>query len=271
MISHRPITDPGPSEKDRWKWRTFEGPQHDPTRLAAKAGIQHYARRSIKSDGSRVLMPDDFMPFGPHAGQHLRAVPRAYLDWIDRQPWADRWPHWQPLRDYLARFPTENREPRTANILIYVDPIHIDPAATKTFRHGASRLHVAKEEHLPYLHAFALGACGLFYQWFRDKDPGYPPHYLLTPAGQKQALDDGAELITRLQMDQHTYAWRGKPKFQRHMPDGTTQCTKHCYADLKEAQTAINAIMQRHRRNRPEHLRAYLCPDCGFHHLTKQP
>ena len=50
---------------------------------------------------------------------------------------------------------------------------------------------------------------------------------------------------------------------------------KKCFTK-KEALGAINATYKnnrtngwrRQRRNRPDNLRAYHCPDCNFHHLS---
>ncbi len=46
---------------------------------------------------------------------------------------------------------------------------------------------------------------------------------------------------------------------------------KQRYPDKKAARTALNRIMNQHRRNRPEHLRAYPCQLCRGWHLTKNP
>lgn len=45
-------------------------------------------------------------------------------------------------------------------------------------------------------------------------------------------------------------------------------CKKQRYDDKKSALTALNAALRR-RHNRPEGLRAYACPSCGFWHLTR--
>lgn len=49
---------------------------------------------------------------------------------------------------------------------------------------------------------------------------------------------------------------------------------KTYYAKRKDAVTAMNHVLGgkgRHMRHgRPEHLRAYPCPDCGGWHLTKK-
>jgi hypothetical protein len=268
---------------DRRRHRLFNGPQFDPTQAAAKAGMPYHARRSVKTDGGRVLMPDDFMPIGDHSGKHLRAVPTDYLRWIDAQPWAATWREWQPVRDYLSRFPLPPAP--LPEITLTVDAVRIHPGSKGIFREGASRLYVTQDDHLPYLHAFAHGALDLWRQWFRPADATAPPHYLLTPAAQKIALDLGASLVSTRAAAADADDWRkthghatadnpAGPQFHREMPDGTTQCTKHCYGTLKEAQTAINHRTQgrQPRRNtRPAYLRAYECPRCSFWHLTSKP
>lgn len=55
------------------------------------------------------------------------------------------------------------------------------------------------------------------------------------------------------------------------MNDG--DCTKNKYQCKKDAVTAINwRTKGRHkkRKGRPEKLRAYSCPRCGFWHITHQ-
>jgi len=269
-------------DNDKRRHRLFNGPQHDPTALAKRAGLPHYARRSVTATGARVLMPSDFMPVTEHAGKHLHAVPHEFLRWVDAQPWAATWHDWAPVRDYLQRFPLpepriENRELRTVSICVTTIEVHA--AAKGLFKDGAARLYAPQDDHQPHLHAFACGAVGLRRDWCRPADATAPPHYLLTPARQELALSMGAELVTRRQQDEHAGHWKrahgasGTP-FVREMPDGSTRCTKHCYASLKDAQTVINERTQgraRYRHGRPDYLRAYLCPQCGFHHLTHVP
>lgn len=48
-------------------------------------------------------------------------------------------------------------------------------------------------------------------------------------------------------------------------------CSKFPYRSKKDAQTALNARTRgrkRYRHNRPDFLRAYPCPSCGYWHLT---
>lgn len=52
--------------------------------------------------------------------------------------------------------------------------------------------------------------------------------------------------------------------------DTQLRCGKVRYHKKKEAITALNKIMTGHRRQRPNTLRCYPCPDCGGWHLTKK-
>jgi len=53
-------------------------------------------------------------------------------------------------------------------------------------------------------------------------------------------------------------------------PERKRGCSgKHRYPNKKAAITKLNRIMRSHRRNRPEHLRAYACEHCAGWHLTK--
>lgn len=52
-----------------------------------------------------------------------------------------------------------------------------------------------------------------------------------------------------------------------YVPPG---CGKLRYENKKAAITAMNRIMGSHRRNRPDHLRTYPCPDCRGWHLSKK-
>jgi hypothetical protein len=45
-------------------------------------------------------------------------------------------------------------------------------------------------------------------------------------------------------------------------------CSHKTAYSKREALSMINAIMRGHRKNRPERLRAYHCPDCNQWHLT---
>lgn len=262
-------------------WRT---PPPDPTQLPAAAEVPYF-----RPGHQRVLMPDDFMPVGEHARKHLRAVPPAYLHWVNAQPWAQDWYLWQPVADYLTRFPLPSDLPPTPTI-IFVSPL--DPCTPTQAWPWPS---IATLHTLPgyedRLHAFALGALGLQRRWYQ-RYYGQLPHYELHEVGQARALGHGADLATRAQVSDHLRQWRSTggvaAPLVRVEPDGTQRCTKHCYADLKDAQTAINerlkgstqaaihakqygAQPRRYRHNTPAFLRAYHCPLCGFHHITSKP
>lgn len=274
-------------QSDHDKHRFWNTAPVDPLREAKKRGLAYTT--------ARPLMPDSPFPFGEHLGKTMRQVPADFLRWVDAQPWAATWRAWQPVRDYLQRFPVgtpcvasvNDREASDAAQrvpTIYVSPIAVDPGARGIFKDGAARLYVAHEAHLEHLRCFAAGALDLRADWLRPADATAPPHYLITPARQEHALGMGAELVTRRQVDEHTCHWRrthgaATPShpaghaFMREMPDGTLQCTKHCYTK-REAETTINQRLEgrhRHRRNRPTYLRAYECPRCGHWHLTSKP
>lgn len=262
-------------------WRT---PPPDPTQLPAAAEVPYF-----RPGHQRVLMPDDFMPVGEHARKHLRAVPPAYLHWVNSQPWAQHWHPWQPVADYLTRFPLPADLPATPAV-IFVSPL--DPCTpTRLWPWPSiSSLHTLPG-YEDLLHAFALGALGLQRRWFH-RHHGALPHYELHEVGQDRALGHGAELADRAQVTEHLRLWRSTggiaAPLVRIQEDGTQRCTKHCYADLKDAQTAINerlrgsrqsavhqqtygAKPRRYRHNTPAFLRAYPCPTCGFYHLTSKP
>jgi hypothetical protein len=189
---------------DYRRHRLFNGPQIDPTRRAAKAGVPHYGTRNR----SRILMPDDFIPVGPHAGKHLRAIDPAYLLWVNAQPWSKCWVQWQPVADYISRFLIEasdsdlSRVPMTTPI--FTDRLQVWPTERKCFKDGSSHLHC-----LPgwedYLHTFALGALALDPRWHQNK---LLPHYELTKRKHELALQCGAVEIHDAQMREHTHLWK---------------------------------------------------------------
>lgn len=192
---------------DYRRHRLFNGPQIDPTRRAAKAGIPHYGTRNR----SRVLMPDDFIPLGPHAGKHLRAIDPAYLLWVNAQAWSQCWVQWQPVANYITRFFIEASDSNSASSLqhpatslIFTDRLQIWPTERKCFKDGSSHLHC-----LPgwedYLHTFALGALALDPRWYQNK---LLPHYELTQRKHALALECGAREIPDTQMRDHTRLWK---------------------------------------------------------------
>lgn len=210
-----------PSDEQRRKERFWRTPVPDPTRLAKRAGVPHYARRSVTRAGARVLMPDDFIPVGEHASKHLRAVPLDYLLWVNAQPWARHWPHWQPVADYISRFlldASDSDHPASCiehpcGPLFFVDRIRKHPTPLRCFQPGSSHLHCLPG-HEDRLHAFALGALGLDRQWYQN---GALPHYDLTVVKHQQALSHPAvQEIPDRQLIDHKEQWlqffRTKPK-----------------------------------------------------------
>lgn len=185
----------------------FNGRQIDPTHRAAKDGVPHYASRNR----ARILRPDDFIPIGPHAGKHLRAVPNDYLLWVNAQPWSRCWVQWQPIADYINNYLVEASDSdltfnpvNQVNQVIFTDRLQIWPTERKCFRDGASHLHC-----LPgwedYLHTFALGALALDPRWYQNK---LLPHYDLTKRKHQLALECGAREIPDTQMRDHTALWK---------------------------------------------------------------
>lgn len=190
---------------DQRRHRLFNGRQIDPTHRAAKAGVPHYASRNR----SRVLMPDDFIPIGPHAGKHLRAVPTDYLLWVNSQPWSKCWVQWQPVADFIDRFITSDPDTHDGRKapecpIIFTDRLQIWPTERKCFRDGSSQLHC-----LPgwedYLHTFALGALALDPRWHQNT---LLPRYDLTKRKHALALECGALEVTDTQMRDHTALWK---------------------------------------------------------------
>jgi len=266
---------------DREKHRFWNTAPVDPLALAKASGTPYLT--------GKPLMPESPMPVGEHVGKTMRQVPVEYLRWVNAQPWAKTWRHWAPVADYLERFPevvsssksqfssSESAELETSNLKLGTAPLclfvdTLTPCVPSPAWRWASycRLYVADAAQESLLHAFALGALGLEKRWYQR---GALPHYRLHESGQERALGHGAELADRAMAAQHERARQG-PVFVRVLPDGTRQCTKHCYATLKEAQTIINERTKgraRYRHNRPVFLRAYPCPHCGFYHLTSKP
>lgn len=280
-----PSPDRLPSSRQQRESHLFwTTPPPDPTQLPAAAEVPYF-----RPGHQRVLMPSDFMPVGEHARKHLHAVPPAYLQWVNAQPWARDWPHWQPVADYLSRFPLPAGV-ATPPAVIFVSPLSPRTQTTDWPWPTLAQLHTLPG-YEDLLHAFALGALGLQRRWYQ-RHHGALPHYELHEHGQDRALGHGAELATHTQVTDHLRLWRSTGGVAAPLvcvqADGTTRCTKHCYPDLKAAQTAINERLKgghhaathlkhyggtprRYRHNVPEHLRAYPCPDCGFHHITSKP
>lgn len=194
---------------DERRYQLFNGRQIDPTRAPKRAGTSYFARRSITREGKRHLMPDDFMPAGPHASKHLRAVPPDYLLWVDRQPWSKDWVQWGPVADFIRNYVLS--DPETAETIavvtqpvIFVDPLAQYPTSLRCFKDGSSHLHTLPG-HLDLLQTFAQGALGLDPGWFQNKEL---PHFDLTVRKHRLALDCGAVEIDRRQLIAHRDIWR---------------------------------------------------------------
>lgn len=235
-------------------WRTAPA---DPVALAKKAGVPHYNRAL-----GRALMPQSHMPIGAHAGKIMAEVPADYLAWVQAQPWAADWPAWAPITDYLTRHPHTTDNTAWPNQVIFVSPL-IAVAPTPEWRWDSYSQLTALRDHEDKLHAFAVGALAMSHRWALPATRELPLHYRLSPARRIKAIALGAyELQPGLKArTQH---------FERLRESGDCNCTKHAYPDETEANRVASARLNGPRRNRPDYLRAYECPDCGFWHLTKQ-
>lgn len=261
-----PIKD----EDERRRFRFWNTAPVNPLAQAKKSGTPYLGR-------GRVLMPESAMPVGEHVGKTMRQVPHAYLRWVQAQPWAADWQHWQPVADYLSRFPLPPAPEGVAAIALFVDPLVACPRTPRWRWPTVSRLHCLPGAE-DYLHAFAVGALGLDRRWYLTHGVEFP-HYALNESRQSLALGLGAYLLDHRQTTEHARVWRAHwqpqeaSEFVRERPDGSATCTKHCY-DKKGAETALNDRLNNrcHRRhNRPDFLRIYECGKCGFWHLTSKP
>ena len=176
---------------DQRRHDLFNGPQRDPTAAAARHGYAYAPRRATAA--GRALMPDDFMPIGPHAGKHLRAVPQVYFAWVQAQAWSRQWKDWQPVADFLDRHPAFQSEINDRTVLprvdIYVDALRPCCSTQSWPWKSKARLYVSPG-NLDWLHTFATGALGLRRAWFVAGTAEHPlPHYPLSPTKHPQALE----------------------------------------------------------------------------------
>ena len=183
-------------------WRT---PPPDPTKAFRKSGVPYY-----RPGKNRVLMPDDFMPLGPHAGKHLRAVPPDYLLWVHAQDWSKNWVQWRPVADFIDRFitsdpETEHRASYPTTPVIFVDPIQQQSTSIiKCFQAGSSHLNTLPG-HLDLLQTFGIGALALNPDWLQHR---VCPHFDLTIRKHQLAIQCGAIAISRAEIADHIDQWR---------------------------------------------------------------
>lgn len=181
---------------DHAKWQRFNGRQIDPTRRNRGRGTY------FRPGHDRILVgPDSFMPCGEHMGKHLRAVPVDYLAWVDAQPWSQTWDGWQPVQDYLSRFPPPEGRTLPA-VPLYLSPYDgPQPPGKCTPRTACLHTLPGWEE---YLHAFVVGGLHLSRDWYK---PGRLPHYELTEVNHLRARDLGAVEISLSDAGKHTQKW----------------------------------------------------------------
>ncbi len=214
--NNQPFLSPGQlDDRARRKWRRFNGPQIDPTRQGKRSDTPYFRRGH-----GRVLMPDDFMPVGQHAGKHLRAVPVDYLLWVDSQPWSRDWTPWAPVHDFIDRFIQTDPETADAANLPIGPIIYIWRDANSPLR----MLHcLPGNEDL--LHAFAVGALHLKTADYLSthKNRGLEIPYYSLPANKVlTAIACGASCIPDTELAHHRQQWRTyhqtRPKFTPDPP-----------------------------------------------------
>lgn len=185
----------------------------------------------------RPLMTHSPMPMGPYVGKHMHQVPSDWLLWVDAQVWAERWPAWKPIRDYIARHPAVVTGEVTREPLIFVERHRIYPNCWGHFKDGSGHLHTLPG-HEDKLHAFAVGALNLNPDWYQ---PGTPPHYDVTVNKHGQALRAGALLIEDRQLIEHRRVWERffstKPQMD---PDGDPIAYQSQHARQREIRDRIN-------------------------------
>lgn len=237
----------------------------DPMAQARKHGHAHFNRALGK-----VLMPQSHMPIGEHRDKIMAEVPADYLAWVQAQPWAQQWPDWAPVADYLARHPLTLENTAWPPTICFVSPPIACPP-TETWKWDTYCQLTALRGHEDKLHAFAQGALRLRRDWAIHATAGEPLHYRLSLARRHMAIQLGAFALEP--------GLKAKTAHQQHLREAAQDeptCTKHAYGDETEANGAINhAALRRHNPLMPKRkdepiLRAYECPKCGFWHLTKQ-
>jgi hypothetical protein len=218
------------------------GPPPDPVARQKEHGSTHYNRAL-----GTALMPTSHMSVGEHMGKIMSAVPRAYLAWVNAQPWAATWHQWAPVADYLSRYPV------TAVDLIDVpEPVILL---------SPGRRLCCPPEHEDKLQAFARGALNLSRSRFQPRVRFQPPHYLLANIQeQHRAIANGAHPLTAETV----------PMLLREWETHLRTCTKHCYATERDAETEANAQNKINaRRNGWQPLEAVFCELCELWHTQR--
>lgn len=186
----QPHLTPGQlDDRDRRRFRTFNGPQRDPTRAGKKSDTPYF-----RPGKDRILGPDDFMPVGEHAGKQLRAVPPEFLLWVDQQPWSKHWAPWAAVHSYIERYILPDPETAAAIDL---------PAGPIIFITEGGLLHTLPG-YEDMLHAFAVGALNLRTNGYTQ---GLPPHYQII-GSHKAAIHHGATQIDVSTFHQHKTQWQ---------------------------------------------------------------
>lgn len=278
--------------KDDRRFRFWNTAPADPTLRGSQHGFGYRnARRA-------ALMPDDAFPLPIWPGRTLRSIPSAWLAWVESQAWSRTWPDWEPVRDYLTRYPLPGITTMPA-VEFFVDALRPCVPTPRWKFSAAAHLHCRPGNDLVErcLHAFALGALRLRRNWYQEGAAHAMPHYDLSPGKHAEALRSPlVHLIDAPTLVRHANEWRAsqteaiadalplaetavaaaqKPKaFHRAFPEGK-ECssTKRPYskreadAEIKRLTTGRRAA----RNHRTTYLRAYECPECGRWHLTSKP
>ena len=241
---------------DRKRHKFWNTAPTDGRARANKAGVGYFPR-------GRALMPPSPMPIGEHAGKTMRQVPLDYLAWVNTQPWSQQWSDWQPIADYLERFPLPEKslEAATETRLVFVEPLCPSVVCADWRFPQMSRLTGSPGAET-CLHAFAVGALALSRSWFRERQRGEPcGHYQLSPSVFALACERGAVILTtQRERDDHNAAHFA------HLRD--RPCTLQGYTE-DEAAAAIaknNHGFRRHKGSRD--LTMFTCDLCGFVHLA---
>lgn len=215
----------------------------DPVALHQQHDGTHY-NRALHT----TLMPTSHMSVGYHMGKIMTAVPLPYLAWVDAQRWSKSWHQWQPVADYLKRYPV-------SSLLLRELPsplITLSPAGRLSCQPG----------HEDKLQTFAKGALNISQICYRPPHHFRPPHYELSPVQAALARRHGAHPITNTDVLAFLKAW------ETHLQ----QCTRHCYPSQEEAEAEANYANPRRKAKGQLPLYPVFCEPCDFWHVsTKLP